>query len=384
MRSYFDNAATSFPKSPNVLAAAESYQRECGAAAGRGGYRSAIAAGKLVENCRSAAARLLHCDAARLVFTFNGTDGLNQAILGVCRPGDHVVTTTWEHNSVLRPLRFLEDEFDISVTRLVPDTRGQVTPKAVQQALTPATKLVLVQQASNVLGIVQPVEAIAEVVRAHGAFFAVDAAQSAGHLPISLGDSTIDLWVTPGHKGLGGPLGTGLLYISPGAEPHLQPLRWGGTGTHSENDRQPTNMPDRFESGNLNVPGIAGLGAALVELTDDILSQRRQHETELVTRFWNGLTDIATITLYGPSPAEIDRMGVVSLNVTGLAPHELASILDEHYGMEVRAGLHCAPGVHRWLETLDTGGTCRFSFGPDTTVEDVSAAVRALREIAGV
>lgn len=383
MRYYFDNAATSFPKSPAVLAAVECYQRECGAAAGRGGYRSAIAAGKLVEGCRSEAARLLRCPASRLVFTFNGTDGLNQAILGVCRPGDHIITSTWEHNSVLRPLRFLEDRFQVEVTRLTPNAEGQVTPDAVKQALTSKTRLVIIQHASNVLGVVQPITEIADVVHAHGVLCAVDAAQTAGHGCNSLGDAAIDLWMTSGHKGFGGPLGTGLLYVGPRAEEHIQPRRWGGTGTHSEDDRQPTEMPDRFESGNFNVPGLAGLGAALSELTDEVLSQRQRHEQTLVTALWDQLAHCPAITLYGPSPQHADRIGVISLNVAGIAPHELATILDEHYGIEGRAGLHCAPGVHRWLGTLEMGGTYRLSLGPTTAVNDVEYVARALREVAG-
>lgn len=382
MRYYFDNAATSFPKSPAVLSAVDRYQRECGAAAGRGGYRAAVEAGRIVDSCRTEAARLLQVPATRLVFTFNGTDGLNQAILGVCRRGDHVVTTTWEHNSVLRPLRFLEDLGTVTVTRLVPDANGQVTPDAVRQALRANTRLVMVQHASNVLGVVQPVEAIGDDVREHGALFAVDAAQTAGHRPIVLGNAPIDLWITSGHKGLGGPLGTGLFYIGPRAEEFLEPRRWGGTGTHSEDDRQPTELPDRFESGNLNVPGLAGLHAALAELSDDYLQQRHQQEHAQLAMLWQTLAPCSSIRLYGPSPHDVDRLGVLSLNINGFAPHELATILDEHYGIEGRAGLHCAPGVHRWLNTIATGGTFRLSLGPSLAENDLTHVTAALIEIA--
>jgi cysteine desulfurase / selenocysteine lyase len=213
--------------------------------------------------------------------------------------------------------------------------------------------------------------------------FAVDAAQTAGHRPIALGNAPIDLWITSGHKGLGGPLGTGLLYVGPRVEEHLEPRRWGGTGTHSEDDRQPIELPDRFESGNLNVPGLAGLRAALSELTDEHLQQRHRREREQLTALWNALAPHQAITLYGPSPSECDRIGVLSLNVAGFAPHELASILDEHYGIEGRAGLHCAPGVHRWLSTIDTGGTYRLSLGPSITDDDIAHVAQALIEIAG-
>lgn len=383
MRYYFDNAATSFPKSPAVLAAMDAYQRNCGAAAGRGGYRAAVEAGKIVEGCRTEAARLLQIPAPRLIFTFNGTDGLNQAILGVCRPGDHLVTTTWEHNSVLRPLRFLEDSRTVEVTRIVPDANGQVTPDALRKALRANTRLVVMQHASNVVGIVQSVEALGEMVREHGALFAVDAAQTAGHRLITLGDGPIDLWITSGHKGLGGPLGTGLLYVGPKAEEHLEPRRWGGTGTQSEDDRQPTELPERFESGNLNVPGLAGLRAALGELNNEVLEERHHREQEALAAAWEALATHPAIQLYGPAPTAIDRIGVLSLNVTGFAPHELATILDEHYGIEGRAGLHCAPGVHRWLGTVESGGTFRLSLGPWLSASDRAHAIQALLEIAG-
>lgn len=382
MRYYFDNAATSYPKSPAVLAAMDTYQRDCGAAAGRGGYRSAVAAGKIVDGCRDEAARLFKVPASRMVFTFNGTDGLNQAILGVCRTGDHVITTTWEHNSVLRPLRFLEDRCRVDVTRLVPDAAGHVTPDMVRKAFRPNTRFMIVQHASNVLGVIQNVEAIGEVVRSQRALFAVDAAQTAGHRPIQLDNAPIDLWITSGHKGLGGPLGTGLLYVGPRAEPHLEPRRWGGTGTHSEDDHQPTELPDRFESGNLNVPGLAGLRAALAELDDERLRQRQQHEQERLAGLWSALAVRPKITLYGPSPTDCDRLGVLSLNIAGYAPHELATILDEHYGIEGRAGLHCAPGVHRWLGTLEHSGTYRLSLGPGMTDHDVRHVTQSLIEIA--
>jgi selenocysteine lyase/cysteine desulfurase len=366
-----------------VLAAIDTYQRECGAAAGRGGYRSAVEAGKIVEGCRTAAARLLQVSASRMVFTFNGTDGLNQATLGVCRAGDHVITTTWEHNSVLRPLRFLEDTGTVEVTRLVPDVQGHVTPAMVRDVFRPNTRLVIVQHASNVHGVIQPVEAIGDVAREKGVLFAVDAAQTAGHLPIALGNAPIDLWITSGHKGLGGPLGTGLLYIGPRAEERLEPRRWGGTGTHSEDDRQPTELPDRFESGNLNVPGLAGLRTALSGLTDETLQRRHQREHAQVEALWTALASHKAITLYGPSPFKAERIGVISLNVEGFAPHELASILDEHYGIEGRAGLHCAPGVHRWLKTIESGGTYRLSLGPSLIDNDLAHVTQALIEVAG-
>lgn len=378
-RRYFDHAATSFPKPEAVLEAMNRYQRHGGAPAGRGGYRAALQAGRIVDECRTLAANVLGvAEPNRIAFTFNGTDGLNIALLGLCRPGDHVITSAWEHNSVLRPLRHLQDHRGVAVTRLEPNANGQIVPESVAAALTPTTRLVAVQHASNVIGVVQPVESIAEVVRAHGALFLVDAAQTAGHRPIAIESSPIDLWACSGHKGLRGPLGTGLLYVGPRAESELQPLRWGGTGTHSEDDRQPAELPERLESGNLNVLGLAGLGAALHELAVCDLYARGHLESQRVQQLWDALSRLPKVTLYGRSPCEVDRLGVVSLNIAGYAPQELATILDDHFGIEARVGLHCAPGVHRTLGTVSAGGTLRLSLGPETSEDDLDAVIEAI------
>jgi cysteine desulfurase/selenocysteine lyase len=384
MRIYLDNAATSFPKPPAVVEAMRQYLSEIGAPAGRGAYRAALDVGRTIGHCRQSAAQLFGVsDPARIVFTFNGTDGLNTAILGTCRPGNHVVTSTWEHNSVLRPLRALQEQRNVAVTRVEPDQRGILDPVAIESALQPHTRLVAVQHVSNVTGVIQPLEDLAAVVRKHGAFLLVDAAQSAGHFPIDLAALGVDLWACSGHKGLLGPLGTGLLYVGPRAEAELQPLRWGGTGTHSEDDIQPGELPDRYESGNLNVPGIVGLDAALTELQQRGLQALRDHEVQLTQRLWDALSSLSGVKLFGPSPHDVPRTGIVSLQLASLAPQEAAAVLDEHFGIECRSGLHCAPGVHRALGTLETGGTLRFSVGVFNTEEHIDQTVDAMKALVG-
>jgi cysteine desulfurase/selenocysteine lyase len=382
MRRSFDNAATTFPKPPGVADAVAAYLRDNGAPAGRGAYRAALDVERIVARGRSSAARLFDVpDPRRVIFTFNGTDSLNLAILGLCRPGDHVVSSTWEHNSVLRPLRWLADHCDLAVTLLEPIADGRIDPAAVRAALRPATRLVAIQHASNVIGVIQPIADLADIVRQHGAFFLVDAAQSAGHVPIDLSQTPIDLLACSGHKGLLGPLGTGLLVVGDRVADELQPLRFGGTGTVSEDDRQPTALPEKFESGNHNVPGLVGLDAALTWIHDRSVKALHAHEIAMTEHLWDGLAALSGVTLFGPAPRDVPRTGVISLQLNGLAPQDAAAVLDDHYDLATRAGLHCAPGVHRSLGTIDTGGTLRMSPGPFTSEDDVAAAIAAVRDI---
>lgn len=382
-RIYLDNAATSFPKPESVYAAVDHYQRHIGVAVGRGAYREAMTAQRMLDQCRQSAARLWGAESPdRIVFTLNGTDSLNMALMGICRPGDHVITTEFEHNSVLRPLRWLKDHRDIDVTVLRPGIDGQVDPANVRSQIRPTTRLVVVQQASNVTGVVQPIEEICAVARQANVLTLVDAAQSAGHLPIDLSRLPIDLLACPGHKGLLGPLGTGLLYVRSGVEQEMTPYRLGGTGTQSEDDRQPDTMPDRFEAGNHNAPGLAGLAAGLAFLEERTITTLQLAEAELTARLVQGLREIAGVTVYGHQPAA-SFVGVVSFNIAGFAPHEAASILDESFGIQARAGLHCAPGVHRFLGTFDNGGTIRFSVGAFTSIQDLEQALASVRELTG-
>lgn len=383
-RCYLDNAATSYPKPESVADAVCSYLRDNGAPAGRSAYRQAMAAGRIVESCRQSAARMFGVPASRqLVFTCNGTDSLNLALLGYCRPGDHVVTTTWEHNSVLRPLKFLAEQRQVDVTLLEPDTRGLIDPAQVQDHLRDETRLVAIQHANNVVGVVQPIAEIGQLVKVHGAAFLVDAAQSAGHLPIDVTAMSIDLLAASGHKGLLGPLGTGVLAVSERVAAELIPLRFGGTGTRSEDNRQPSELPEKYESGNHNVPGLVGLAAALEWLAGQPSEQLLAQEQRQTRILWDGLCKHSGIRLLGPSPADVERVAVISLQLDSLSPEDAAAILDEHFEIECRAGLHCAPGVHRSLGTFESGGTLRLSPGRFTTDAEIEHAIAAVVAIAG-
>lgn len=382
-RIYLDNAATSFPKPEGVYAAVDRYNRELGTAVGRSAYRAALDVQRAVNACRRRAAELFGAENPdQIIFAFNGTDALNIALHGLLDAGDHAITSTVEHSSVLRPLRELNRRRGVEVTHVAADRSGRVEPADIRAALRPNTKLVALIHASNVCGTVQPIEEVGEIAREAGALFLVDAAQSAGHLLIDLRTLPVDLLACPGHKGLLGPLGTGLLYIRPGVEERLHSLRQGGTGTKSEDDRQPDLLPDKYESGNHNAPGLFGLEAALAFVQEKSVAALRAHERELTARLLDGLRGQRGVDIPGPDDAD-DRVGVVSIRISGIEPQVLAGVLDESFGIETRAGLHCAPGMHRALGTFDSGGAVRFSVGPFNTTDDIDAAVAAIREIAG-
>ncbi|VAX40378.1 Cysteine desulfurase [hydrothermal vent metagenome] len=380
-RIYLDNAATSFPKPEVVYDAVDRYQRKNGAPAGRGAYTEALQTQKIVERCRQRAAMLFRAKSLHQIqFAFNGTDALNIALHGLLKPGDHVITSVVEHNSVLRPLRALKQRVGIDVTYVEANETGKIDPADVKSAICSQTKLIVLIHASNVTGTIQPVEEVAEIAAKANIFFLLDAAQSAGHLPINIEQLPVDLLACPGHKGLLGPLGTGLLYIKPGVEKHLTSFRQGGTGSHSEEEQQPTSLPDKYESGNHNVLGIVGLDAALGWLEEEGIETLRQHEIELTNQLMEGFASIEKITQHGTTTAE-ERLGVVSISVANWEPQVLASLLDESFGIQTRAGLHCSPRIHRSLGTLERGGTIRFSLGAFTTKEEIEITVNALRDI---
>jgi len=381
-RIYLDNAATSWPKPESVYAAVDRCQRELGAAAGRGGYAEAVAIDEGILAARKAVASLIGAEhPSRVVFTANGTDSLNLALHGLLRPGDHVVTTVAEHNSVLRPLRFLEGHRQINVTRVRSDKSGWVNPDDVQAAMRSKTRLVVVTHASNVTGAIQPIAQLTEIAKRNEALFLLDAAQTLGHLEVRVDQLPVDLLAAPGHKGLLGPLGTGVLYIRPGVESHLLCTRQGGTGTRSEEDSQPQSLPDKYESGNHNCPALFGLrqGIEFVEKRD--LSALRQHEMELTEHLLAGLADIQEVTVHGPRDAS-RQVGVISVTLKGYDPQELAATLDAGYRIQVRSGFHCAPLMHQALGTAAAGGTVRFSVGALNTIEQITDTLTAVREIA--
>lgn len=383
MRIYLDNAATSFPKRPGVIEAMDRYSRECGAPVGRGAYRQAMDVQRSIDRCRRLAATVLGIPRPeRVIFAFNATDALNLAILGLCRPGDHVLTSELEHNSVLRPLRYLADHRQVQVTYVSPQTDGRIDPAAVRRELRPETRLVVLTHASNVTGTIQPIGDVAEILRRSNARFLVDAAQTAGHLPLDASAAGIDLLATSGHKGIGGPLGTGLLSIREGLESELVPLRFGGTGSQSESDLQPENVPDRYESGNHNAPGLVGLEVALEQTAATDFTKLRDRERALTGRMIEEFRSIPGVRVHVPGPLE-HQLGVVSITVANFEPQILSSVLDQEFGVQTRAGLHCASRAHEWLGTLKTGGTVRFSLGHETTLDEILAATQAVRTILG-
>jgi len=375
---YFDNAATSWPKPPEVRAALDEYFSGAGGNPGRSGHRMSIAAARLVESSRGVLAEFFNAeDPSRIVFTQNATHALNMALYGLLRPGDHVVTTSIEHNSVMRPLRHLEMS-GVEVTVVSCKADGTMDMNRLNDALRPGTRLLVSTHASNVTGTLLRIEAISSLARDRDVPYLVDAAQTAGAIPIDVQQIGVDLMAFSGHKGLLGPTGTGGLYIRDGVM--LPPLMRGGTGSDSAHEVQPDFLPDLHESGTLNVAGIAGLGAGVRFLREIGVESAREHERELVSQLIVGLSEIPGITIYGPRDAAL-QCGVVSFNVDGAMPSEVGLILDEQFGIMARTGLHCAPSAHRTLGTFPTG-TVRFSFGWFNTTAEVDGALEALHKIA--
>lgn len=377
---YLDNAATSWPKAPGVAAAMTDFIAHDAGNPGRGAHRLALAAGRTVERTRAQLAAFFGIrDPSRVVFTANATAALNLAIKGLLKPGDRVVTTSMEHNAVVRPLHALAVRHGVQVEKVMAGPDGRVSPAALIDRITPQTRLVVMTHASNVCGALQPVAEVGAACRRLGVPLLVDAAQTAGLFPISVSELGISLLAFPGHKGLLGPTGTGGLYVAPELE--LEPAVEGGTGTQSELPEQPRHCPERYEAGTVNTVGLAGLAAGLTYIVERGLQTLREHELYLADRLRRGLAALAGVRLVGADPdAAAADAPVVSVVVEGHDSGEVAALLDRDYGIAVRSGLHCAPDAHRTLGTLESG-TIRFSPGPFNTVEDIDAAVVAMREI---
>jgi cysteine desulfurase / selenocysteine lyase len=384
-RLYLDNAATSFPKPTQVTEAMVRYATEIGASAGRGAYREAVETGELLHECRRRLNRLFNGQRAEhFVFTLNCSDALNLAIKGLIDPSrkGHAICTQVDHNSILRPLNALMDSGLIEQTRVAVDpSTGLVDPDAIARAIRPDTRFIAITHASNVIGTVQPIREIGKIAQSRGISFIVDAAQSAGHTPIDLQADGIDLLAAPGHKGLLGPLGTGFLYIRPGLEKILHPIREGGTGSASESDRQPDFLPDKYEPGSHNAIGIIGLSEGVQWVLSQGVENLAARETELCGTFIDGISDVEGLSYFGPRGVK-NRLGVFSVKVETLDPHELAMVLESNYGILTRSGIHCAPLIHEAIGTAASGGTTRLSFGPFLSGQDVNYAADALADIA--
>ena len=378
---YLDNAATSWPKPESVYQTMDKFMREKGGNPGRGSHSMAAAARETVEEARLLVARLIHSpENERVIFTLNCTEALNLGLKGLLRPGDHVITSSIGHNSLVRPLRKLERQ-GVRITRLPPSPEaGVVSAKDIEEAISKDTRLVVVTHASNVTGIIQPIEEYGAITRKHGVIFMVDAAQTAGKYPIDVQVGNIDLLAFSGHKGLLGPPGTGVLYV--GNPVSLDTLCEGGTGLYSEQEEQPIVLPYRYESGTVNSVGISGLGAGLKYIFSEGLERIRAHEQYLTDRLIEGLSHNPGITLYTAKDG-FGQAPVASFNIKGYEPGEVGVILDQAFDIKIRAGLHCAPAAHKTLGTYPSG-TVRLSPGYSNTVEEIELTLEALEKIAGM
>lgn len=391
-RIYLDNAATSYPKPDEVWESMSRYMHDIGASPGRGGYTNSLDAGRLVFEAREAAARLFRASGAEhVVFTPNVTYALNFAIHGLLRRGDHVVTTSMEHNSVIRPLRSAQESIGAEVTVVKCDAQGRLNPHDVRRALRPNTRMVVMTHASNVCGTVMPIAEVAGVVREAGVFMIVDAAQTAGVIDIDLGLLPVDVLAFTGHKGLYGPPGTGGMVLSPRAATEIAALIQGGTGSRSDEEFQPGFLPDKFEPGTPNTLGIAGLRAGIGFVLENGVDQIGLRELKLASEFAQAARAIPGIRVFGPwetsdEAAACDSARVATVSVGFVSaqadPARAAYLLDKDFGIMVRSGLHCAPSAHKTLGTFPAG-TLRFSFGWFNTMSDVRSAAGALSCIAG-
>ncbi len=378
---YLDNAATSWPKPPAVLEAMQEFLATAGGGPGRAGHHRSIASSRVVSLARESLAELLGAESPdELAFTKNATEALNLAILGLAAGVDRIVTTSLEHNSVMRPLRALAQDGRCAVDVVYADGRtGEVDlDEWAARVRAPGRCLAVAVHACNVTGVLLPVETMAAIAADARVPLVVDAAQSAGHVTLTVASLGAAAVAMPGHKGLLGPMGTGVLYLAPGVE--IEPLLRGGTGSRSESEYQPEFPPDRYESGTLNAIGIAGLGAAADYLRSLGIEQVEARLDALARRFRDGVGDIEGITVHGP-PDPTHTVGITSLNVDGVPCATVARLLDDEWGVMTRAGLHCSPAAHRSLGTAPEG-TLRFSWSHTTTEEEIDVAVEAVRTIA--
>ncbi len=377
---YLDSAATTRQKPPQVLKAVVRFATEVGVSHGRGTYKAGIQANELIFGTRSVLAKLFNIQRMdRILYTKNVTEAINTALKGFLRTGDHVVLSGLEHNAVIRPLNKLKKDRGVDYTIVPANNLGRLNPYDFEKAFKPNTKLVCLTHASNVSGNLTPVEEVGGLCAKRGIAFLVDTAQTAGVVPIDMQAMNIDFLAFTGHKGLMGPPGTGGLAVSP--KWNLDSFIEGGTGSNSDKEEQPSQWPDKFESGTQNYWGLAGLKAGVEFLLKTSVQAVRRKEEALTAQFLKDVEKIKGLKVYGlPSGAEKERVGVVSLNIEGKDPSEVGFELDERYGIMTRVGLHCAPLAHRTIGTYPIG-TVRFSFGFYNTEKEVEKAVKALNEM---
>ena len=374
---YLDNAATTLQKPQCVIDAMVAAMSQAGNAA-RGVNSASLGAARIVTEARQELAEFFDFSAPnRVCFTSNATEALKTAIKGYFRPGDHVITTAMEHNSVLRPLFCLQDEGDIRLSVVEADEKGRISYEKLEQEIQEDTRAIVIQHASNVTGNVIDLERVGAICRRKNIALIVDAAQTAGCVPISMREMNIAVLCFTGHKGLMGPQGTGGLLVREDID--LHPLKEGGSGIHSYDRRQPKDYPEHLEAGTLNTHGIAGLLAAIRFLGENGIEQIGSHEASLAQAFYEQIRDLSNVNVYGDFKGA--RTGVVSINIAGYESGEVADELMDRFGIATRSGAHCAPLAHRALGTVDTGAV-RFSFSYFNTMEDVDTAARAVRILA--
>lgn len=379
---YLDNAATTWPKPGCVIRAMTRFAEEIGANPGRSGHRMSVEAGRIVYQAREAVAELFNApDPLRVVFGSNATEAINLALCGLLRSGDHVITSSIEHNSMMRPLRELERE-GVQVTVVGCSPEGLLDPADVEAAVRPDTRMIALNHASNVMGTLLPVAEVGAIAHRHDLLLLADAAQTAGTYRIDVPADKIDLLAFSGHKSLFGPTGTGGLIIGDRVDvSRLRPIKRGGTGSRSESEQQPDFLPDLCESGTPNVMGLAGLEAGIRWLKDREVDEIRWYETKLTGQLILGLKDIPGVEIHGCLDPE-RQTSTISFNVRGRQPSEVAARLDEEFGIMCRPGLHCAPMCHKTMGTFPAG-TVRFSLGVFNTSKQVETALKAVRQIAG-
>lgn len=374
---YLDNAATSFPKPKCMLIEMERCLSEYCGNPGRSGHGLSIRSGQRVFETRNEIAKLFGVqDASRIIFTANTTDALNMGIKGVVNPGDHVITTAMEHNSVLRPLKALEP-LGIRTGILNCDPQGMLDTASVESAIMPNTRLIICTHASNVTGTIMPIGEIGRIAKRRGILFMVDGAQSAGSLDINVEKLGIDLLAVPGHKGLLGPQGTGFLYVRSGIS--FSHFKEGGTGTDSKSRKQPIEFPEGYEPGTLNTPGIVGLGSSVKWISQMGVETISQHEQGLIKHLYEDLRNMKRVRLYGPEDFR-HRCSIVTINIDNMGCEEVASRLWEEFRIAVRGGFHCAGPAHRTIGTWEIGAV-RLSVGPFNTRRDIVRGVDAIYKL---
>ncbi len=378
---YFDNAATSYPKPKEVIEAIIDFTENIGASPGRSGHRLSIEAARILYQCRESLAELFNSsDPLRIIFTLNGTEAINLVLKGLLHSGDHVITSSMEHNAVMRPLRELEKK-RVQVQAIPCSADGALEPEDIEKAIKENTALIVLNHASNVTGTVLPIHSVGEIARKRNILFLVDAAQTAGAYPLDMKKDNIDLLAFTGHKSLFGPTGTGGLVIGDSVDIHrISPLKTGGTGSRSESENHPDFLPDLYESGTSNIVGIAGLNAGINCILKKGIRQIHQQEMSLTNKLISGLKEIPGITVYGKEDIE-NRVAVVSFNIQNQSPSDIGLKLDEEYDLMCRVGLHCSPAAHKTIGTFPTG-TVRFGMSFFNTDEDIQKAVMGVSKIA--